>query len=197
MKALLHRLVAIPFVYDLVQKLVGGGAIREWIREPLAAMEPGQKILDVGAGTGLNREVCPKNCKYICLDLDPVKLRAFQERYPDDSAVQADATSIPLEDNSVDAVLCTLVTHHLPKEVVPKFVAESHRVLKPSGRLIFVDAFWEPRNRVGQLLWRFDRGSYPHTRDELLTDISQKLRIVHQDHQRKLHDYLLVVGAKA
>lgn len=51
--------------------------------------------------------------------------------------VKADAEHLPFADASFDLVTCRIAAHHFPD--VPRFVAESFRVLKPAGLFALVD----------------------------------------------------------
>ena len=53
---------------------------------------------------------------------------------------QANAEALPLADASVDAVTCIYLFHELPRRVRATVAAEIARVLRPGGRLVFVDS---------------------------------------------------------
>lgn len=52
------------------------------------------------------------------------------------------ATEIPLENNTIDTVLCTEVMHDIAEPT--KMLDEIHRILKPGGELILTTAFVTP-----------------------------------------------------
>jgi SAM-dependent methyltransferase len=116
--------------------------------------------LDVGGGTGLNRNLLPAPCVYVCLDNNWVKLLGLLRSRPDAVALFADAAHIPVQNDTVDWVLCTFVSHHLSNDLLVQMFAESNRILKSHGRFIF-HPLWNANRRVGKLLWKYDRGSYP------------------------------------
>ncbi len=61
------------------------------------------------------------------------KIEMYEQR------IQADAAAcIPLADNTVDAVVSSYFWEHIPPEVKPAILAECHRVLRPSGKIIFL-----------------------------------------------------------
>jgi SAM-dependent methyltransferase len=190
----IHRLVSRPNVYNLVQRLVGASVVSTHLKEHIATLGPTGVVLDLGGGTGLYRELWPTEWRYICLDSDPEKLHGFVRRNPGDNMLLADVSAVPLPDHSLDAVLCTFVSHHLSDGVLEAFVDESARVLRPGGALIFVDAVWRPERIVSRLLWRYDRGAYPRTKDRLLTAISASFEIATVELFAVLHEYLLCVA---
>lgn len=195
-KRALHWIVAKPRVYNLVQTLVGAGYVHRLLRAQVAPVRDAALVLDLGGGTGINRDLWSPSSAFICLDTDPVKLHGFLSKHPRDIPLLGDATSVPLKDNSVDAILCAAVSHHIPDAVLPSLFIEGVRALKPGGRFIFLDAVWAPSRWTGRLLWKYDRGSYPRSKETLKALIAGQCAIVHWQEFRVFHTYVLCVGAK-
>ena len=72
------------------------------------------------------------------------------------------AEALPFRDAQFDAVLSTLMLHHLPRKVRHQCVREIRRVLNPQGRVLVVD-FAQAQSRSG-LLAHFHRHGHvdPH-----------------------------------
>ena len=115
--------------------------------------KPVESWLDVGAGTGQNLEWAllpqkPKNLQKVCLlDLTPSLLKKAQERIQKNSwnfvnTMEADATQIPLPDESVDLVSFSYSLTMIPDWFLA--LKEAQRVLKPGGKIAVVD-FYIPR----------------------------------------------------
>ena len=109
----------------------------------LAALRPGETVLLVAAGTGLDLPLLPRGVRVIAGDIAPAmvrRLRARAESLGLDARVEVmDAARLPLPDASVDCVLL-----HLALAVVPDPVAtirEAARVLRPGGRISVFDKF--------------------------------------------------------
>ena len=193
----LNRIMSIPWVYDQVQLLAGARYVHRQLAPQIASFVSGSSVvLDLGGGTGIVRRLLSPVCVYICLDLDMVKLRAFQSKYPDGIAVLSDVTQVPARTGSIDVVICTCVSHHLSDELLEQLIAEGARVLKSIGAFVFLDPVWEPRSLVGRLLWKYDRGSYPRTKEHLGRVISDHFRAIYTAQFSVLHEYLLCVGVK-
>src|SRR5437868_9654473 len=75
---LLHRVVARPGVYELVQTMLGAARSREKLRRLLANVGA-ITVLDVGAGTGNGLRVLPAEARYLWLDNDPQKLTGLEQ----------------------------------------------------------------------------------------------------------------------
>lgn len=113
----------------------------------LARLAPGESALDVGCGTGTlviaaTRVVGPKG-KVYGIDASPemiAKAEGKARRAGAEVAFQnALAQELPFPDGQFDAVLSTVMLHHLPRKVREQAAAEMRRVLKPGGRVLVVD----------------------------------------------------------
>ncbi|GEM_PF-211978 len=126
----------------------------------LARLAPGQRLLDLGCGTGtlvlMARRRCP-DATVIGVDGDPTILgiaRCKAQRAG--ILVQLDegmAYALPYADGSFDAVVSTLTFHHLTPEQQERALAEVRRVLRPGGRLVIAD-LTRPHNRLMRLAQR-------------------------------------------
>jgi ubiquinone/menaquinone biosynthesis C-methylase UbiE len=65
----------------------------------------------------------------------------------------ADATRMPIESCSIDAVTCVYVTHHLTVEQLDTVLREAARVLQPDAPLVLMDAVLKPSRLPGRILW--------------------------------------------
>jgi ubiquinone/menaquinone biosynthesis C-methylase UbiE len=132
-------------LYDLVHRLTGLGRMhREMIR--LADPRPGQRVLDVGCGTGnlllaLGRERA--GVDLVGLDPDDRAL-TIARRKARRARVAVDwrrgyAEELPFPDASVDRVFSSLMLHHLGPAAKAALLAEVRRVLRPDGVLVLAD----------------------------------------------------------
>jgi ubiquinone/menaquinone biosynthesis C-methylase UbiE len=194
---LLHWIVARPMVYDLAQKAVGVSAVRKRVAEQAAKLSDAKLVLDIGGGTGAVAAMWPASTRYVCLDIDSMKLQGFLSRNPQGIALQADATRLPVADGSVDVVLCNSVTHHLTDDLLQRMISEAARVLSPKGKLVLTDAIWKEDRRVGKLIWKYDRGSFPRSAENLRAVIASHLTIEHWEHFAVWHEYVICVAGPA
>jgi len=111
-----------------------------------AAPEPGQRILDIGCGTGtlvLLVETAQPDAEVVGLDADPEILEQARRKAATAGARarfdQGFSTQLPYEDNSFDRVLSTLFFHHLTGADKRRTAGEIARVLRPRGELHIAD----------------------------------------------------------
>lgn len=110
-----------------------------WVARQAALVQPGARVLDVGAGPCRYRALF-NHCKYESQDFAQYKGSVsgpFSDRgrwgYGEIDYI-SDATAIPVAESSFDAVLCTEVLEHVPRPI--DVVHELARILRPGGRLI-------------------------------------------------------------
>jgi ubiquinone/menaquinone biosynthesis C-methylase UbiE len=102
---------------------------------------PGERLLDVGCGTGaatihLARTLALET---VGIDVDPDQIDAARKAAGEAHASfqVADATALPFSDSAFDLVYTNKTTHHIPHW--PQAIAEMARVLAPGGKLIYAD----------------------------------------------------------
>jgi ubiquinone/menaquinone biosynthesis C-methylase UbiE len=102
------------------------------------------KVLEVGAGTGINFQFYAKNVDLIAIEPSPFMLKRAKLKVPEDLQVTFLLNKINdpeldtiIPDNSLDYVVCTLVLCSIdePKHALINF----HRWLKHDGKLIVLE----------------------------------------------------------
>jgi ubiquinone/menaquinone biosynthesis C-methylase UbiE len=107
---------------------------------------PGERILLVGAGTGLDLAYLPADASIVPVDRSPAMLRRTEQRAErlgmDVETRIGDATSLSFEDETFDVVCLHLVLSVVDDPAA--VVAETDRVLKADGRASVFDKFLPP-----------------------------------------------------
>jgi SAM-dependent methyltransferase len=194
LKMIASRLVAQPWIYDLVQNLNGAHHTNPFLVRQFAQTPPNALVLDVGGGTGRIGDLWPQACHYVCADPDPSKLRGFRAKTPSGAAVLADGGHLPIKSDSIDVTVCVAISHHMTDDVLRQAIAEVRRVLRADGQFIFYDAVWAPRRGASRLLWKYDQGSFPRSPHVLDTLLRAEFEPLHQERIAYWHSYLLWVG---
>ncbi len=109
------------------------------MRESLLA-DAGGRVLEIGAGTGSNLRYYDGLDSLVVTEPEPAMLRRLKDRArehaPRAEVVQAPAEELPFEAASFDTVGSTLVLCGVDQE---RSLAEVRRVLRPDGRLRFLE----------------------------------------------------------
>ncbi len=103
-------------------------------------LQPGQTLVDVGAGNARLLDVVPQGVEYVGVE-PSASLREFAERRLEQhngaKIVDGGFPNLDLQDRIADAVTCIAVLHHVPShEERLRSIKELHRILKPGGIMI-------------------------------------------------------------
>jgi phosphatidylethanolamine/phosphatidyl-N-methylethanolamine N-methyltransferase len=133
--------------------------LSEWylkpFRETLWSYASG-RILEAGAGTGLNIAFYPAGARVTATDLSGVMLSRARERaseqHVDVTFEEADLCSLPFADSSFDTSVATFVFCSMPDPVA--CLREMGRVTKADGRILLLDHVRIERPLIGPLMDR-------------------------------------------
>ena len=126
--------------YDGFMKKAEQGGLSA-MREEIVGKATGD-VLEIGGGTGLNLAHYDENVTSLTLtEPDPSMLRRLERKAaagPIDALVlRAPAEDLPFADGSFDTVVSTLVLCGVDDQ--PRAAREIRRVIRPGGRLVFVE----------------------------------------------------------
>lgn len=117
-----------------------------------ARVQPGQRVLDVGCGTGVTAITAARLGAQLCaLDLSPVLIEHGRKHAQLAQVAvdfrEGDVEDLPYEDASFDVVLSQFGHMFAPRPDVA--ISQMLRVLKPGGTIAF--STWPPEHFVGQM----------------------------------------------
>ncbi|MUG98135.1 methyltransferase domain-containing protein [Scytonema sp. UIC 10036] len=108
-------------------------------------------VLEIGPGTGVNLAYFPKNINWIGIEPNPfmhsyLKQEAEKLGFNNIDIRTGTAEGIDAEDNSMDAVVSTLVLCSVPN--LSTTLQKILRVLKPGGRFLFIEHVAAPKKTL-------------------------------------------------
>lgn len=164
--------------YDLVCRLLAfghGGSVHQRL-VALAGLSAGERVLDVGCGTGslalaakarVGAGGAVHGIDASAQMIERAQAKARRRSMPIAFQV-ASVEALPFADGSLDVVFSTLMLHHLPRPLRRRCVKEMARVLRPGGRVLVAD-FQQPARAQGGWLARLHRhGGVPREEAQAL-----------------------------
>lgn len=129
-------------IYDVLC----GAPLQPGRRRAIARLQPseGERILEVGVGTGLDLNDYPRGCHIVAIDLSRAMMARARTRINGDEAprvefLQMDAMRLAFRDESFDAVYVPYTINVVPDPIAVG--RELVRVCRPGGRILMLNHF--------------------------------------------------------
>lgn len=121
-------------------------------------IQSGERVLEVGVGTGINLSLYPKHCSVTGIDFSESMLEIARERAERKDIrnvrlLQMDAADLKFADNAFDIVYAPYLISVVPDPVQVAY--EMRRVCRPGGRVILLNHFLSPNpflSRIERLI---------------------------------------------
>jgi len=178
-------------LYDRAFTATEDAGLREMRREALSTAQG--RTIDLGAGTGANLDLYPDAVAELVLaEPDPHMARQLRQKLAESGQaaelIEASAERLPFEDSSFDTAVFTLVLCTVPNPEAA--LAETARILKPGGKLLFVEhvraedaglARWQDRLEGP---WRFLADGCHCNRDTVATIEASPFSVEQVEHSK-------------
>jgi phosphatidylethanolamine/phosphatidyl-N-methylethanolamine N-methyltransferase len=117
-------------------------------------ISPGQRVLDLGVGTGFSLSLYPRHAQVIGVDLSSKMLREARKkvrraRLSHVDLMEMDAAHLAFPDNTFDCVIVAFVISVVPDPL--QVLAEIKRVSKPEGQIVIINHFQSQNKMMAQL----------------------------------------------
>ena len=185
-----------PAIYRVQTRLLGRKKLDEQMRAAIGDLlvsRPSGVIADVGGGTAQTRNLWPDTWTYISIDPDE-RMTELEDAFQIDRRIGG-ADELPLTDQSVDVVMLQNMSHHLDDGVWIMAINEARRVLKPSGELLFMDAYYSKKRILSRIFWKLDAGHFPRLPEQLESDIASNFNITSLRRFTLVHHVLLITAS--
>jgi phosphatidylethanolamine/phosphatidyl-N-methylethanolamine N-methyltransferase len=108
------------------------------------AISPGERLLEVGVGTGINASMLPSDAVVTGIDMSKKMLERARERFVRKGVtnvrlMQMDAARMTFPDDAFDVVYAPFLISVVPDPVA--VAREMHRVCRPGGRVVILNHF--------------------------------------------------------
>lgn len=135
--------------YDRVFAPAERRFLTRWREETLSYLPEDSRILEIGAGTGLNFRFYPAECTGMASEISLKMLEIARGKIGSKNIalIQADAEHLPFTENSFDAAFATLAFCSIPNP--DKAFSELRRVVKPGGKIVLLEHVRPPGRLLG------------------------------------------------
>jgi len=163
-------------LYKLFQFTVISKANRTRVREEILKPLGVRKVLDFGCGIGYHCEDF-KNSEYFGIEPLPGCVDKANRLFKSTNRTfivgdHRDLKNVP--GSSFDTIIAVGVLHHIDDAIFSEFIMESHRILKPGGRLTTFDpVFHENQSSISRWVVSRDRGEYVRATEEYLAPVEK------------------------
>jgi len=142
-------------------------------------VRPGERVLDVGCGTGMGTALARNG--YVGIDTDLGYLR-FAQRWVGAagcSFLKMSAADLGFRARCFDKAVLINVVHHLDEALLDRFLLELMRVVRSS--VVVLDAAPDTANRISRFFLEHDRGDHLRSRRDLRALLERRYRIAHEE----------------
>jgi len=165
----IRHALALPWVYDAWQRLVGAYAWRDRVLQRFVSPVIPQhgKLIDIGCGTAEAVLSLPRGVEYIGFDRNPAYIHKAQKRFGHLNAtfhLEELSLDFPMNGSPADVVLALGLVHHLDDMQTLELFRLAKKLLGPGGFLLIVEPVYDPQQSwLARYVVSKDRGTAVRT----------------------------------
>jgi SAM-dependent methyltransferase len=157
----LRALFGLPKFYGFFQRAVGADYCKNWFIRECLRPKPGDKMLDIGCGTGDILDQLPA-VKYAGIDISQPYILAAQKSYGARGLFLHGTAELHRGDERLkdaDLVTCIGLLHHLDDHETRLVLSFARENLKPGGRFVSIEPCFLPhQTSLSRWIMSKDRG---------------------------------------
>jgi SAM-dependent methyltransferase len=165
----LQRTLELPRAFDIWQRVGGADASKREFIEHHVRPQRGDRILDIGSGTGALRGLAQPETAYLGVEIERRYVDVARARFGDTTEfICGDIATVQLPaDRTFDLAIAYGVFHHLDWPVARRAIDVAAGALDAGGALFIAEPCWAPdQGWFEKLLMRLDRGRFIRTAEE-------------------------------
>ena len=183
--------MAHPKIYLFCQGILGAIRARRVAMAEYVQFSKGDRILDIGCGPGYVSQYF-KDTQYVGFDTENSYIDYANRKYGHLGSFYCsefdDEASTQFE--AFDIVIMNGLLHHLPDKAVEELLLRARRVLKPQGRLVSLDCYYdEEQSFLIKKMLGSDRGKFIRKKEDYIALVSKVFESV----AARIRDDLLFV----
>ena len=182
----LQRLMQDRRVFHYTRPLMYWGSLSRF--RAALALRPGERLLDVGCGTGICAEIARGPYLGIDTSLDSLSFARTHVGGAAHAFAAMRADALGLRPRSFDKALIVNVAHHLDDAALDGLLCAVRAVV--TGTVVLVDLAPDVANPVEHLLIRYDHGEYMRPRAVLRPLVARRYAV---EHEETFHNTLRIV----
>jgi ubiquinone/menaquinone biosynthesis C-methylase UbiE len=168
----LYRILFKGSFYNAFQAIVGANYTDRWLLKNFWKISDGEKIVDMGCGTGKVFSIIDKRIDYIGFDYNYNYINIANYKYGDKATFFVGTSELFLQTPrkellNADKVLITGLLHHLNDDEVFSVLKLSKTILKTGGKILCIEpVFLMHQSKLARFVMSLDRGKNVRNENE-------------------------------